>query len=215
MCRGIYGMGYIRLLWATTATMGYSSASMGYSVITASSSSLADSSLAGYDSPASWTTSSTITSTVYHQLNSAASTIVAISELFQSHVISLYNKRCIRTAQQACFSSLLRCADGGWHAPHGPPQRPATISDSARLAGALQELRLAEPALKVTNKASVLNVARLLGMGRMGKVGKPSSVDRTVVVDAIRRRRKELEPSLADSDEDEAEHRQDDEQKDV
>jgi len=88
------------------------------------------------------------------------------------------------------------------------------LFDSARLPGALQELRLAEPALKVTNKVSVLNVARLLGMGRMGKVGKPSSVDRTVVVDAIRRRRKELESSLADSDEDEAEHRQDDEQKD-
>ena len=88
------------------------------------------------------------------------------------------------------------------------------LFDSARLPGALQELHLAEPALKVTNKVSVLNVARLLGMGRMGKVGKPSSVDRTVVVDAIRRRRKELESSLADSDEDEAEHRQDDEQKD-
>ena len=88
------------------------------------------------------------------------------------------------------------------------------LFDSARLPGALEELRLAEPALKVTNKGSVLNVARLLGMGRMDKVGKPSSVDRIAVVEAIRRRRKELESSLAESDEDEAGTHLGDEQRD-
>ena len=51
------------------------------------------------------------------------------------------------------------------------------LFDSARLPGALEELRLAEPALKVNKKGSVLNVARLLGMGRMGEVGRARPVN--------------------------------------